>query len=713
MLNSHWYKVADLKPILHSYVDIHRHEYRGLIWYLFENHSNGRSHRFNPSAYQFIGLLDGQRTIQQIYDQLNEHLKEHAPNQDEIIKLVGQLHSAELIQTKSKIVDTEELFERQSKYQKNKLYQKFSNPLSLKIPLWNPESFLNKHFNKVSFIFTPYAAIIWVVLVGYSILQASMHWNQITHHFDINGLSPYNLLLIFLIYPLIKLLHELGHAFSAKLEGGEVHEMGINFLVFMPIPYVDVSCSIHFRNKYKRILVSAAGIIVETFLASLGLLLFLATEPGFIQSLGFNLFVIGGISSLFFNGNPLLKFDGYYILIDSISIPNLYQRSGNYWIYLFKRYLFNLTNTENPANAKGERKWFIAYSLSSIVYRLYILWFISVYVMDKFFFVGVLLALWLVTMQLLWPLFKAIRFISQSPSLVNKRNQGILKISAIAACLIIVFGLIPMPSYTIAEGIVWLPDEAQLKAEQEGFAGIPNVHNNQHVAAGTRIIELSDPLLQTKIKVNRAKIRELQGQYRAKLTIQDLVEAEKIREAIKSAKAELKYFMNKQNSMRITAKKPGKILLPQASDLPGRYIKHGELIGYVLDDQAPTIRMAVTQENIGQFQQGVVDIDVKLASNSAKAYRGKIVRQTAEATNHLPSAALTTKGGGKIIVDPSKQSDLISLHKVFLIDLMLEPTQDEIPLGTRAYVRINHGGEAMATQWYRRIRQVFLRHINV
>ena len=231
LLSPHWYRVAKLQPKLHSHIEIHRHDYRGLIWYLLEDTTTGRNHRFNPAAYQFIGLLDGNRSVQEISDQLGIQLEDYAPGQEEIIKLLGQLHAADLIQTAA-LIDTEELFERQVQQKNAKLKQRFANPVAQKVPLWDPEEFLSNHFNKVRWLFSPWVALIWLALMGYTLLQASLHWTQISQHFNINALSPYNLIVLFLLYPPIKFLHELGHAFSAKLEGGEVHEMGINFLMF-------------------------------------------------------------------------------------------------------------------------------------------------------------------------------------------------------------------------------------------------------------------------------------------------------------------------------------------------------------------------------------------------------------------------------------------------------------------------------------------------
>ena len=502
LFSPHWYRVAHLKPKLHSHIGIHRHDYRGLIWYLIEDTVNGRSHRFNPAAYQFIGYLDGKLAVQEIHDILARQLGDFAPTQEDIIQLMGQLYKADLIKT-DVLINIDELFERQSRLQQAKLNQQFINPLSQKLPLWDPEDFLRRHLSKVAWIFTPWMGLVWLVIILLSILQATANWDRITRHLDINALSPYNFLILFFLYPLIKILHELAHGFVTKLKGGEVHEIGINFMLFMPVPYVSVSSSGNFRNKYDRILVSSAGILVESFLAALGLFLFLSAQPGVLQSIGFNIFMIGGVSSLFFNGNPLLKYDGYYILADAIGIPNLFQRSGQYWRYFFQRYLFGLTQAVSLATAPGETFWFVGYSICSLLYRLSILWFICVYVTGKFFSIGVILALWLVAVQIVSPLLKAISYVLKSPSLSKKRNRAVMATTALAFLLTGLFCFLPVPSYTLAEGVVWLPDEALIKAEHDGFINTLEVKANHSLNKGDVVLHLNDDTLEAKARIAR------------------------------------------------------------------------------------------------------------------------------------------------------------------------------------------------------------------
>ncbi len=711
LVSPHWYRVAKLQPRLHDQVEVHRHDYRGLIWYLLENTTTGRSHRFNPAAYQFIGMMDGARSVQEIFERICDKLDEFAPGQEEIIDLMGKLYQADLLKSGAS-ADTEELFERQSRQRSSKIKQRFANPVALRFALWDPEEFLNRHFRKVSWIFSKWVGLAWVLLMIYTGLEAAQHWPQISHHFGVNALSPYNLLLMFILYPPLKFVHELGHAFSAKLEGGEVHEMGVNFLLFMPVPYVNVSTATHFRSRYKRILVSAAGILVESFLAALGLLLFLAAQPGLVQSIGFNIFLIGGVSSLFFNGNPLLKYDGYYVLADALGIPNLFQRASQYWQYLFQRYLFGLRDAVSPANAPGEAPWFVVYSSLSLTYRLGILWFILAVVTEKFFYLGVLLAIWLVSLQILMPLYKALRYIVASPALQNKRNRAMASSIALGLTLIALIGFMPIPSFTMSEGVVWQPDEVQLRAEHDGFVEALKVQNNQSVSAGTPLLSLHDPFLQSEARIARARVKELKSRYRASRASSN-IETGIVKGELQVAESELRFILQKARAMSVDAFKNGQLILLEADDLPGRFLRKGDLLGYILDDEQPTVRMAVSQDHIGQLRQNVAAIEIRFASNPGEEFAAEIFRQAPEATNQLPSAALATSGGGKFVVQPGKRSELLTQEKVFLVDLKPDFQGQEIPLGTRAYVRIDHGSEALASQWYRRLRQVFLRQFDV
>ncbi|NOR40428.1 MAG: hypothetical protein GQ537_04400, partial [Gammaproteobacteria bacterium] len=334
-----WYRVAELKPRLRSHALLHRHEYRGKVWFILQDLAGGKSHRFTPAAYRFVGLMDGKRSVQVLWDAVSRESGDDAPTQDEVIRLLGQLHAADALICDVP-PDSQELFRRFQRHQRMKLKQRLWTPLAVRFPLFDPEQFLERTYPRVRFLFSWFGVVLWLAIVGTGAVMAVSHWGDLTQNIVDRALTPQNLILLWFVYPIVKALHELGHGYAAKFAGGEVHEIGIMLLVLVPVPYVDVSSAWGVRDKRKRMLIGAAGIAIELFLGSLAMFVWLNVESGTIHAIAYNVMLISGVSTLLFNGNPLLKFDGYYVLSDAIEIPNLATRSNKYLGYLIQRYLF-------------------------------------------------------------------------------------------------------------------------------------------------------------------------------------------------------------------------------------------------------------------------------------------------------------------------------------------------------------------------------------
>lgn len=499
-----WYRVAGLRPRLRSHARIHRHDYRGETWYVLQDDSSGRYHRFSEIAHYIIGLMDGRRTVQEIWDASLEHLGEDHPTQDEIIELMGQLHTADLLQTEE-TPDTGELTERYGKKQRQKWIKRFYSPLSLRFRLFDPEPMLRATVDWVRPLFGWGGFLIWLAVVAVGAALAVIHWTDLTENMVDRVLAPENLLVLWLSYPLVKTVHELGHAYAAKVWGGEVHEMGVMLLVFMPVPYVDASCSSAFRQRRRRMVVSGIGIMVELFLASLALLVWLNAESGAVRAFAWNIMLIGGVSTLFFNGNPLLRFDGYYVMADAVDIPNLATRSNKYWAYLFQRRLFGVKSAESPALIAGEASWFGIYGLAAFVYRLFITFSIALFVAGKFFVVGGLLAIWALATQLLVPAGKILKFLFTGKKLQRKRRRALAVSAFLALCLLALLFAAPFPLRTMSEGVVWVPEHAEVRVGTEGQLLRLLAQNGVEVQAGDPLVELEAPFLTAKEAVLRAR----------------------------------------------------------------------------------------------------------------------------------------------------------------------------------------------------------------
>ncbi|RUM94624.1 MAG: hypothetical protein DSZ28_02235, partial [Thiothrix sp.] len=285
LFSSQWYRVADLHPHLRKHVRIHRQVHRERIWYVIEDQATGRNHRLDPRAYAFVGRLDGSISVDQLWNELLESLQDQTPTQQDIVRLVGQLHQADLVQCEL-TPDVEELFQRQERRERQ-LRRGMLNPLAFRTPLFDPTPILDWLQPKTRWIFNKTVLFLWAFLALTAGVIAVQNWLEIANHAGNNLPSVRYLLLVWLCYPVLKSLHELAHALAVRHWGGAVHEIGVSLLVLMPVPYVDASAATLFADKYARIVVSAAGIIIEVFFASIGLLVWLNVSDGVVRDIAF------------------------------------------------------------------------------------------------------------------------------------------------------------------------------------------------------------------------------------------------------------------------------------------------------------------------------------------------------------------------------------------------------------------------------------------
>ena len=447
-----WYRVANLRPRLRGHVRIHRHHYRGELWYVLEDRVSRRMHRFNPQAHYVIGLMDGRRPVQALWDAAIERFGDDAPTQDEVIRLLGQLHAADVLQTEMS-PDVDEILRRAQKTRQRSLMQKLS-PLALRIPLVDPERFLERWLPYYRWLFGPAGALLWLMVVGTGLALATAHWRELTESMSDRVLAPRNLLLLALTFPLVKLLHELGHACATKAWGGEVHDMGVMLLVLMPVPYVDATASSAFRETRRRVVVGAAGILVETFVASLALFVWLQAEPGTLRAMLYDVMLIAGVSTVVFNGNPLLRFDGYYILADLLQMPNLRQRGVQYLTHLVDTRAFGLRDSRFDAGER-ERGWLAAFTVASFVYRMVVMIGIALFIGTQYFVIGALLALWVVFGSIVLPLYKGLNHVFASPKLQRRRNRAVAVTGGVAFTLLILLFAVPLPLWTSSRPARW------------------------------------------------------------------------------------------------------------------------------------------------------------------------------------------------------------------------------------------------------------------
>jgi putative peptide zinc metalloprotease protein len=711
LLSTLWYRVADLKPRLRSHAKLHRHQYRGAIWHLLQDPASGRVSRFSPEARSIIAMMDGQHTVAEIWQIANRRLGENAPTQDEIIELLGQLHASDLLQS-DVTPDAAELFTRGAQSRRARYKRSFGNPMAVRIPLWDPDAFLNRFPGLIGLIWSRWGAALWCAVVLPAVILILPHWPELTNNFSDRVLALDNLLVLYLVFPLLKLVHEMGHATATKARGGEVHDLGLVLLALLPVPYVEASAATIFRSKYQRALVGAGGVIFESFLAAIAFYLWLAIEPGTIRAILYNVMVIAGVSTLLFNGNPLMRYDAYYILADLTEIPNLASRSQQYWSYCLERYLLGAREREAPAASRGEKMWMLVYGAASTLYRVVVTVLIALFIATRFFFIGVLLAGWAVAVMAVMPVVRTIRHLFTSPRLHANRSRAVGVSLGLAAAVLGFLLFVPTPYHTFAQGVVWLPEESLVRARSKGFLVEYLAQPGMPVAKGDPLARFTDPQLLSDMGIAEAKVAQWTAVYNNQLVAQPL-KAAITRDTLAAERANLVSLQQRVRDLTVRAETNGTFLVPQMDDQAGRFLREGDLLGYVIGSALPIARVVVPQDAIDRVRVAARQVKVKLVDQPATTLTGHVIRAVPSADEMLPSRALAADGGGDIATDPRETRGPKAMERMFQFDVQLDTDPHFTQFGQRVYVRFSHGNEPLFVQWYRDIRLLFLSRFSV
>jgi len=423
-----WYRVAELRPRLRSTVQTYRQQYRGRMWHIVRDPANNQFFRVDDAGYFFVAMLDGRRTVSQVWEVCNEKLGDRAPTQNEVIQLLGQLYTSNLLQADLP-PDAAGMFERYRKRIRREVTGYITNFLFVRIPFFDPENILRAWVHVFGWIFSWFGLALWLGLLAYA---GNLMIGNIDGLLDQTQsvIQPDNLFLLSITFVVIKAIHEFGHGFACKRfgtqngTGGEVHTIGIMLLVFMPVPYVDASSSWAFRSKWQRAVVSAAGMYVELAVAAIAVIVWANTAADTtVHKLAYNTIFIASVSTLLFNGNPLLRYDGYYLLSDVLEIPNLAQRSKQYLYYLVKKYIYGARRVHTTARGAGEKFWLLTYAIASSIYRVFISIAILLFIADALFFVGAIMAAAAIVTWVFVPLGKWMKYLATSGELTRCRTR--------------------------------------------------------------------------------------------------------------------------------------------------------------------------------------------------------------------------------------------------------------------------------------------------
>ena len=717
-----WYRVAGLRPRLLSGVQVHRQHFRDQSWYVLENPTSDQYSRISEEAYRFIGLLNGRRIVSDVWRICNEQLGDRAPTQGEVIQLLGQLHAANLLYVEL-APDSEALFNRYHQRVTREVQNYLMNLLFLRIPLLDPNRFLDRWVGIFGRVFSWVGLVLWLVLVGtglYFVIGNAT--DLISQSSDV--LDPGNLIFLYLSFIAIKIMHEFSHAFACKRfgrlsgTGGEVHKMGVMFLVLFPLPYVDASSAWAFRNKWHRAIVGMAGCLAELAAASLAAIVWAHTSTGTAHIIAYNVIFVASISTVLFNGNPLLRFDAYYVLTDLIEIPNLAQRCRQYSSYLVRRYAWGLQRIWNPAYTTGERLWFISYGTLSSIYRVYIsiriLLFLNGRLPETLFLIVPILALSGIVGWLIVPVGRFLRYLATSEELARNRPRAIVSTAVVTVILVVGLGVVRLPDHRRVEGIVEPQTLSIIHAESDGFITGFLPSQTKVAPEAAALVDAVNPALEAEKRSLTAERRVLEVR-RRRAALQETAAGQILDEQLAALDEKIARIQQELSQLHPAAPSSGTWVSPEIEFAKGRFVRRGENLGIVADLNDLMIR-ATAGQNVAALLIEQADKEVEIRGNNRPqpTLTGTIEKIFPAGQEQLPSQALGYAVGGSMPVDVRDPGGTKTAEKFFEIRIRPQAAQSgEWLTGQRVVVRFRLPPTPLAVQVYHYGRQLFQRRFHI
>lgn len=465
--------------------------------------------RLSEQEYQIWQSLDGRRSLDQLKQEFEKRFAPTHLSHHQLQGFLADLHRKGLVLSDA-WGQGEELAERDSRLRSRQQLQTLAGVLAIRFRGINPEGLLDwlyqlawPLFSRAFLLLTLLLMLVAGSLVAVQFGTLASRLPQFESFF-----SATNMVWIGVTLATVKVLHELGHGLTCRHFGGRCHELGIMFLVFVPCLYCNVSDAWMLPNKWHRIAVTAAGVWVELTLAAMCTLAWWFSEPGILNTLCLNVMFVCSVSTILFNGNPLLRYDGYYILADWLEIPNLWQLSRDYLRSLTRRVCLGIRRHEDIAWSGVRRDLLALYAVASTGYR----WMVLVGIL--MFLYGVLrpyrldalahlLLVVIVAGMFAVPVQQGWRFMS---NLSNRRDVDRRRLFATILVLFagaVGIGMIPLPRYVRCPLVVQPKDATQVYVSVGGRLQRIHVQYGQTVAQGDLLAELVNDDL--KMEVARLK----------------------------------------------------------------------------------------------------------------------------------------------------------------------------------------------------------------
>lgn len=569
---------------------IRKHRYHGEAFWVVKEPIGLNYFRFHEEEFAILKMLDGQSSLDSIKERFEADFAPQKITFQDLQQFIGMLHRSGLVISET-AGQGRQLVKRRGEKKRREWLGRLANVFALRWRGVDPERFLSWLYRYTWWIFHPLCVALCLVLGVAALALITVQFSEFQSrlpefHSFFDPRDPNKWIYLGLTMAVVKVLHEIGHGLTCKHFGGECHEIGFMLLVLTPCLYCNVSDSWMLPNKWQRAMIGAAGMYVELVLASAATLLWwFSDSAGLLNNLCLNVMFICSVSTLIFNGNPLLRFDGYYILMDLAEIPNLRQKSTE----VLKRFMvgvcLGLEQPDNPFLPHKNRFFFGAFTIAAVIYRWLVVFSIVFFLIKVFEPVGLKIIGQIIAATgffglVVQPLWQLARFFYLPGRMHKVKKYRVIASLAVVGAVLAAVVFLPLPHSVKCEFEIGPRDAAAVYVEVKGRVEEIKVKEGDRVERGQPLLILSNPDLEIALlelqgqrAVNEARLRSVERE-----RFQDeksALQIGQLRELLATTAQQLEEKQRELSRLRIVAPTAGVIIpapfrLPQGEEVEGR-----------------------------------------------------------------------------------------------------------------------------------------------
>ena len=643
--------VGEIRITLRDDIRFRPQQFRGETCYVIEDAASSSFFRIGVPEYTLISLFNGDNSIADAMQQASAVLGRDAFTEHDAAAISRWLVESGLAKTYTS--DEAQRLYRKSQDKLAGQRRQSLNPIITKIPVFRPEKLIDRVAPLLLWTTSWPAFLGWTVTLCVAFHQLLTHSDRLVFRAG-DVLAPNNWLWLGATWLALKLVHELYHALFCRKYGGEVREAGIVLIAFAPIFYVDVTSSWRFPSKWQRVMVAAAGMYVEVFIGAIAAIIWVHSDVGWLNQMALNVVVLATVTTIVFNANPLMRFDGYYMLSDVMEIPNLAPQGQQYLSYWGKRYLYGV-GLRSPLSLEPHDVFIRCYGFAAMVWRVLITLSIGIMVATLFHGAGLALAIVGLLFWILVPLVSNIRYLlmGKNDECPNRAYCGALLIVwGVAITLACNYG--PWPFAVKAPGVVDYRPGGIVRTEVGGFVKQVHVVPGQTVSKGQLLAELENAQLFAETERLAHALKASEKRIHMASSQGDIASQKMEQENRRNLSMQLVERKRQLASFRIVAPIAGLVVSDELDSLVGTYLGQGHELMVIGNERDKEIRLSIAQEDSRLFASHIGhDVTVKLRGGNREKLKLPLSRVEPGASTSIDYLAITAAAGGSLVVRPT------------------------------------------------------------